>query len=340
MQTRTLNHGSRRDGFSKIELLVVIIIIAILLTIAAPFVSNSREAARMTQCRNHLKQFGLALHNYHDVYRFFPVAVTTDATGLAYCATGHLVLFPFFEQICGNWGYDVWSPWFEQDRNWADAVISVYTCPSTSASNPVVNEYLGSNHYPIGDTFAVTTYIYSKGVTDAWCQTPSSVPANERGPFDWNYCVRIRDILDGTTNTIFMGEGAAGSDWQICRGAGCSALAETKWNLDGELPPQPWIVGQINTDKDVEAGYLAGSLFGCTRDPLNKNPVTDTMQDTAALDDCRCSLDGGPHSTSNFRSDHEGGAHFLMGDGSVTFINDNIEIDVYRRMSTIAGDHE
>lgn len=338
-------HGTKqgsahtRSGLTRLEIVAIISVVSLFASISLPWILQQRELSRRKQCQDHLKQFGMALHNYHDAYRFFPSAVSIDPAGVAYSATGHCVLIPFFDQDA-DFEYDRWIPWFSQDRKVAMAVVSVFACPSSSALNPVVNEYIGSSRYPIGDTFATTTYIYCKGVTDAWCRTPSSVPANERGPFDCNYWVRKKDIVDGTSNTIFMGEGTAGSDWRVCRGGGCNESMPTKWNPNAELPPQPWIVGQINSDKDVAAGYLAGSLFGCTRDPPNKNPITDTMQDTSDLDDCRCSLNGGPHSTSNFRSDHGGGAYFLFGDGRVEFIDDNIEIVVYRRMSTIAGERK
>jgi prepilin-type processing-associated H-X9-DG protein len=134
-----------------------------------------------------------------------------------------------------------------------------------------------------------------------------------------------------------VGEGVSGPDWTICEGVGCDQPAETTWNPGESLPDQAWIVPLINTEQDVAAGYLAGSLFGSTIEPLNKNPVTDTMMQSTDIDDCRSSTDGGPHRTSNFRSNHSGGANFLFADGSVRFINEDIDMTLYRRLSTIAG---
>lgn len=324
------------------EVVAIIAAVIFVASLALPSILHQRELARRTQCRDNLKSIGFGLDVYHDVYRFYPSAVTYNDAGVAYSGTGHRILITFRDYNYGHltWLPDRLIPWYEQEHEAAVWALPFFVCPSTSSSNPVVNAYLGSNQHPVGNTFAITTYIYCKGITDAWCANSAEVPKDARGAFDLNFWIRQSDVTDGRTNTFFMGEGTAGGDWNICRGGGCNEAKETKWNAYAELPPQPWLVGQINTDKDVAAGYLAGSLFGCTRDPLNKNPVTDTMQDTSALNDCRGSLDGGPHSTSNFRSDHEGGAYFVFGDGRVDFINDNIGIDVYRQMSTIAGASE
>lgn len=89
------------------------------------------------------------------------------------------------------------------------------------------------------------------------------------------------------------------------------------------------------------------SIFGCTLEPLNKNPVTHTLISVGLqLVTCRASIDwdgagpavgGGFHRTSNFRSDHSGGANFLYADGSVHFIADGIDMPTYRGMSSIGG---
>ena len=96
--------GRRRGGFTLIELLVVIAIIAILIALLLPAVQAAREAARRTQCRNNLKQFGLAMHNYHDVHRMFPQGetvfqnLTTGGSSEAFMATGEAMMWAFYEQ--------------------------------------------------------------------------------------------------------------------------------------------------------------------------------------------------------------------------------------------------
>ena len=91
-----------RSGFTLIELLVVIAIIAILIALLLPAVQQAREAARRTQCKNNLKQYGLALHNFHDVYRHFPDADQPKKTGSGNTyVVRHIgqALLPYFDQV-------------------------------------------------------------------------------------------------------------------------------------------------------------------------------------------------------------------------------------------------
>ncbi len=103
----------------------------------------------------------------------------------------------------------------------------------------------------------------------------------------------------------------------------------------------PWITGEINNSGLFAAGLVGAGIYGCTVEALNKNPVTDSMVsiENAFLDlvDCRASYDGGPHRNSNFRSAHTGGGHFLMADGSVQFISENIDLALYRALSSTQG---
>jgi hypothetical protein len=95
-----------------------------------------------------------------------------------------------------------------------------------------------------------------------------------------------------------------------------------------------WLTGlPVN---DLFLPVLVSSAFASTLEPMNKRPVTNTMIVLASGTDCRSSTAGGPHMTSNFRSDHAGGAHFVLCDGSVHFIAEDIDRMLYRRLSTIA----
>ena len=152
---------------------------------------------------------------------------------------------------------------------------------------------------------------------------------------------------DGVSHTYAMGEVAGGSQWPLCRGVGCTdPLAN---NTLGRLFPanHGWQIGQPSDyDQDV---FGAAVPFACTMERLNKNPVTENYMGDGAGDrrisqrDCRSSRqkiaagETPDNSTCNFRSQHEGGGHFLMGDGSVQFVSENIDFGVYQGASTSAG---
>ncbi len=110
--------SSQRAGFTLIELLVVIAIIAILIALLLPAVQAAREAARRTQCRNNLKQFGIACHNYHDVFRMFPLGACISPQQQKFYASGQMMLLSFVEQgnlthagATGGVGYNYNLPW-------------------------------------------------------------------------------------------------------------------------------------------------------------------------------------------------------------------------------------
>jgi len=325
-----------RHGLTLVEVIVVIVLVVVVGALIVPSVFQAREVARRSTCKNNLKQIALVLHNYHDGELRFPAVVTADAA-LEHLNSGIPSLL-FYTSLWSHRHHptDYGTPWENYYPSDGERLFPMHLCPSYRGEDPAYNPYIDSLGHRIGGTFGVTTYVFSKGAGDAWCTDPWSVPDHERGAFDINFFTRFRDIFDGTSHTILMGEGDSGPAWAICEGLGCTEAAPKKWNPDGLLPGQPWIIGRINTEHDVATGYLAGSLLASTMEPMNKNPVTDTMIQSTAVDDCRSSTDGGPHRTSNFRSEHQGGGNFMFADGSVRFISQEIELPLYRRLSTIA----
>jgi prepilin-type N-terminal cleavage/methylation domain-containing protein/prepilin-type processing-associated H-X9-DG protein len=329
---------SRHRGFTLIELLVVIAIIAVLIALLLPAVQQAREAARRTQCKNNLRQLGIAMHNYHDAHNCMPPGFILGLPDTY--AGANTQLLPYLEQANLYNLYDMNRPWMQQTAAVSQTAVSVFECPSNNSDNPIDSEVLRAlqtvtGPLPIGTVCGITNYLFCKGGTDGWCIVTNNSP--DRGMFSNNTVTRIGDVLDGSSQTIAMGEGATGPDWLMCHGAGCN-IPITKPSGGNWSAEQGWLIAQINVVDYVNSGLLVEpSIFGCTVDPMNKNPVTDAAVEMNAMGDCRASFEGGPHSTSNFRSDHEGGCHFLFGDGSVRMLSENIDMKNYRAISTIGG---
>jgi prepilin-type N-terminal cleavage/methylation domain-containing protein/prepilin-type processing-associated H-X9-DG protein len=234
----------RRRGFTLVELLVVIAIIGVLVALLLPAIQAAREAARRAACINNIKQFGIALQNYHDTLKTFPPGSCNsyDPNGPAPSAAhvyacGNAMLMPYFEEQGLYNLYNQKKAWFYQLPAVAETVIPFMVCPSNGAENPIIDRALNSflflavsppALFGSEQRYGVTTYAFCKGATDAWGYvSPSAtlkyVPqgppwvdnAGERGMFDMNWCVNIRRITDGTSKTIAMGEGAGGVAWPV-----------------------------------------------------------------------------------------------------------------------------
>jgi prepilin-type N-terminal cleavage/methylation domain-containing protein len=338
----------RRKAFTLIELLVVIAIIAILIAILLPAVQQAREAARRTQCKNHLKQLGLALHNYHDAHQVFPPAYVghPTETGTAYGITypddnangpsgfaWGTLLAPFLDQAplynSLNFSLPCWAP---QHAAAAKTKLTVFLCPSATGGDDgfVVERWTtGSSANPKNPVpfdpplfFAHSHYVTNAGIHQPWGRDPAYaqdfsqpeyVPATgqsvvQEGPFYRNSKIRVADVTDGLSNTVFLGEHS-------------SKLSNKTWY--GTVPyaatcPKPGWPSDCNS-----AGCLVGAHSG-----------PDTHDHPQVIIHAPNHPFG--HTDEMF-SEHVGGAHVLLGDGSVRFVSTFVDAFTWVAVSTRAG---
>lgn len=340
-------NGTRKRlrGFTLIELLVVIAIIAILIALLLPAVQQAREAARRTQCKNNLKQIGLAMHNYHDVYGMFPLGGCAKPGGLGMDISigAFASILPFIDQGNLKGLYVDETPWETQTPQVGGTVIKAFLCPSNTGGEVTEIPPLAALYPVAADNgkFGACDYLMSKGADPEWCVFPSQ-NGSTVGMFGINVTTRFRDMTDGSSNTICVGEGASGNNWSLALvSAPFTSLANGTGPGNGFVGGA-WIMHQPTPNAALGAGLPNNSAgnYGTTFWNLNKNPIVETIYDVATINTCAT---GGGDSTSNFRSPHTGGGQFLLGDGSVTFINENINsvqaapYGVYQHLSTRSG---
>ena len=339
-----------RSAFTLIELLVVIAIIGVLIGLLVPAVQAAREAARRMQCSNNLHQVGLAMHNYHSAYKRLPAGQRLIKGGgpLDAVGTAWVGLLPFMENstVADKIPSDI--PWYLLQPEQVTIVEPSYLCPSDITDEVYGYQFLDivmqQYGFPVGSRYATCSYNLSLGYNDALAFSRPGLkprrPTQHNGVFGLNSYTKFRDILDGLSNTIAIGEAASGYD--MCEGLGCTQRLNSP--VGESVAVHGWLVGGANPASFHAGGWRYAGAFASTVEPINKAglpcteglcPATDSFYDLNNLYDQRASWEGGPHWASNFRSFHEGGAHFLLCDGAVKFFTESIEMELYRNLSAI-----
>ncbi len=299
-----MRYPSRRSGFTLIELLVVIAIIAILIGLLLPAVQKVRAAAARAQCQNNMKQMALAGHSFHDTYKKLPKGLVPYGpptfSGFFNTPGGHqgwswmAQILPYVEQqtlyrLADNYDKTVSDyPW---NPNPALALpVPIYACPSDDRSLIATDVF--------GLKVAFTSYLGNAG---------SGNNAND-GVLFWNSTIRLTDIRDGTSNTVFAGERPPSQDlnfgWWFA-GAGYYSPANP---YPGQQGVGDVVLGAHETNYTQDSGDIGKS---CSAAYANFQPGKLTE----------------PCDQTHFWSLHDGGANFCFSDGSVRFlsyVNNNV----------------
>ena len=328
-------------GFTLVELLVVIAIIGILVALLLPAVQSAREAARRLQCSNQVKQLSLAALNYENAHSVFPAARIACDNGGAPCnhmrQTGNIAgvnlraqgasvfvqLLPYLEQQAlfdmfdiqnkTVWDGGQWNAWMSDPQ----LIVAVGTtlpelkCPSDSD----LQEYADYAHQATGTQMRAATSSYAAVAGDVGppngpdplysTRTDTrggayNLKYNNTGVFFYFRNIKMREITDGTSNTMFFGETIDGHGKLAEDGSGV-LLASNIWSN----------------------GNRCNSSMRTTVNPLNTIPeLGESIRNSGTRTHC------------GFNSRHPSGANFAMGDGSVTFVSEDVSENVYRQMST------
>ncbi|MHC5538194.1 DUF1559 family PulG-like putative transporter [Singulisphaera rosea] len=336
-------------GFTLIELLVVIAIIAVLIALLLPAVQAAREAARRAQCRNNLKQMGLAIANYESAQGAYPLgAVLNNATDqVANCGGGVApdgpgaprdftmlaLVLPYLEQTNAYYAvnFDLRADGtYLQGVNAGAAnstalltTVTSYLCPSdqvrASKLGPGPIAYSQTSYFPSGGTW--NTIAYYAG-PECWNQDVGN------GAFDGYTAYSVSAFVDGTSHTIFAGESSRfkndpdwfSNNWSVF-GYNMSAIGFATTRPQGLAYEVPRINANMMLGDYPQGGMNA--LPAETRWP-------DTSDHKNWLNDPKYKEYG----QWGFRSQHPGGAHFLFGDGSVQFLKETIDLATYRALAT------
>lgn len=344
----------RKQGFTLVELLVVIAIIGVLVSLLLPAVQSTREAARRMSCSNNLRQIALATQNYHSAFKQFPAGYQSYATNNG-SAPADVQMDPVTWDAGPGWGWgaallpyaegNAFTDNLRFDRPVWDAInheaisetLPMFLCPSSSGGDEpfTVRGEDGQTLAIDGQTVRLgrSHYVASHGQESCWGECGSAATGEifdniytsttriveidgdaanvADGPFYRNSRTRFRDIRDGTTNTIFFGEHS-------------SALSEKTWVgvIPGAFTHPRFSSPENGSDAAatltlVHAGPSGGEL------DITGSPIIHPINFPT-------------YHVGQMFSEHPGGGFVAMGDGSVRFVTNFVDLIIWAEMSSMA----
>jgi prepilin-type N-terminal cleavage/methylation domain-containing protein len=304
----------QQRAFTLVELLVVIAIIGILVGLLLPAVQAAREAARRMSCSNNLKQIGLAMHNYESAIKRLPFGWNTHGTLWSAMILPYMEQSPLYNTLIfsDKVNYDAAN----LNRKACETVLSVYRCPSMPLDQHMnyngITKRVPASYRAVGGSI-VSSDDKSTRVGVPGLSAGSTNSFEDRildGSFYACSSTRFGDVTDGLSNTIFVGE----------------SHTDPRFTKDGQ-GMDFWVIGSPQVDPcnckggtgGTEASETAGSMIVQIDAQLRTPGINGKLMEVA------------------FGSYHIGGAMFLMGDGSVTFLTDSIDMRVYRAAGSRNG---
>ncbi len=307
---------TRQRGFTLIELLVVIAIIAILIALLLPAVQQAREAARRSTCKNQLKQIGLALQNYHDTHKMFPMGINNSSR--SWGVSFWVGLLPFLDQanVYKQLNLNAARAGYTGNCNRAavrDKEFQFLRCPSDPRPALGFTGLSGT----CGRRTTMPSFVGIAGATDRNGGFGYNVTSDRNnGGRGWcsgsgvlvpGQCIRIRDITDGLTNTIVVGEH---SNWAL--------QGTTKRALTGY---HGWMMGKSQNNRMPQYSdrhfNIVTLRYRVGETNYNLSGFTQNYGCNAAL-----------------LSPHTGVAQVVLGDGSVRALSENINLATSKRLAT------